>query len=97
MERGENVNKLRAMLPERYHSPIYLDDEAAMRAFLDDVERLAVFALSTCRRIDRDAMAWPRDWANELHAHAAEVCPGVEDLSDPCDACAAKAPEPSHA
>jgi hypothetical protein len=70
------------MLPEQYQSAAYWDDEAAMRAFLDDVEALAAQGLKTASWIDRqfpDIHYAAKDTANELHAAASVVCPGIED------------------
>jgi hypothetical protein len=67
------------MLPEQYQSPAYWDDEAAMRAFLDDVERLAIEALQKARYLDTFSSRRDTEYANELHAAASVVCPGIED------------------
>jgi hypothetical protein len=74
------VKSLREMLPEEWQSPAYLDDEHAMRAYLDAVADLAKVALDAARKFDRDNATGPHDLANELHSAAAYVVPGVEDL-----------------
>jgi hypothetical protein len=74
------VKTLREMLPEEWRSPHFIDDEAAMRDFLDAVADLAKVALDAARKFDRDNAMGPHDLANELHSAAAYVVPGVEDL-----------------
>jgi hypothetical protein len=73
------MNPLRAMLPEEWQSPHFIDDEAAMRSFLDAVEDLAKVAVAAACALDRANPMGPHDLANELHGSAAYVRPGVED------------------
>jgi hypothetical protein len=72
---------LRSMLPERYQSPAYWDDEAAMQAFLDDVHALAALALNAARAFDEENTRGASEAANELHAAAEVVCPGIAEAA----------------
>lgn len=69
------------LLPERYRSSIFIDEEAAFRAYLDDVRALAVKAVNTACWIDNQFGGWSspaQDVADELHSAAAVVVENVE-------------------
>lgn len=68
------------LLPEPYRSDsIYLDDRARLAAYLEDVRTLARVAVRTACYLDTYQTHAASDWANDLHAAAVCVMPGIEE------------------
>jgi hypothetical protein len=71
-----------ALLPDGFRDDACRwDDRAKLQAYLDAVHDLARTALRAARNLDawHPASRGAADLANELHAAAAHVCPGIEE------------------